>query len=248
MTTTNLDPLERLRGGLVVSCQAQANNPLHGPAMMAAMARSAVKGGAVGIRANGAADVAAIREAVEVPILGINKIADSRGQVFITPTAASAAEVISAGASLVALDGTTRPRPGGETLANLIEVIHAAGVPALADVATLRDGIYAIECGADAVGTTLSGYTDDSPRLDGPDFDLLRELVTRSPVPVFAEGRIWTPEDAQRAMALGASFVVVGTAITNPTAITNRFVAALRAGGLQRSAAGRSRQQTGKPI
>ncbi len=244
--TATLAPLERLRGGLVVSCQAQQDNPLHGPAMMAVMATAAVKGGAIGIRANGAADVAAIRHTVDVPILGINKVVDSRGQVFITPTAASAREVIAAGATLVALDGTTRARPGGETLAGVIAAIHAAAAVALADVATLRDGLYAIECGADAVGTTLSGYTDDSPRAEEPDFDLLRELVSLNRVPVFAEGRIWTGDDAHRAMALGASFVVVGTAITNPMAITRRFEDAVRAGEMHPSPAGRDSQQTGE--
>ena len=219
--------LERLRGGLVVSCQAGEGNPLRGAAMMAAMAAAAVAGGAVGIRAEGAADVAAIRARVNVPIVGIRKVEDGAGGVFITPTVAAAREVIAAGATLVALDGTTRSRPGGESLSRVIRAIHDAGAAALADVATLGDGEYAVECGADAVGTTLSGYTSQSPMREGPDFALLAELVARCPVPVFAEGRIWTREEARRAMALGAAFVVVGTAITNPMEITRRFAGAV---------------------
>lgn len=219
--------LQRVRGGLVVSCQAREDNPLHGPEQMAIMARAAVRGGARGIRANGAADVAAIRAAVEVPILGINKVTAADGSVFITPTAASALTVIRAGARLVALDGTVRPRPGGESLAGVVAAIHAAGALALADVATVADAEHAVAAGADAVGTTLSGYTSDSPRQDEPDFDLLAALVARHSLPVFAEGRIWTPEQARQALRLGAAFVVVGTAITNPTAITARFVSTI---------------------
>lgn len=222
--------LERLRGTLVVSCQAREDNPLHGSELMAIMARAAVLGGAAGIRANGAADVAAIRSAVEVPILGINKVTAADGSTFITPTAESALEVIRAGARLVALDGTVRPRPGGEALADIVAAIHAAGALALADVATVADAEYAVGAGADAVGTTLSGYTADSPRQDGPDFELLAALVARQTVPVFAEGRIWTPEQARQALQLGASFVVVGTAITNPMAVTARFVSFMGAG------------------
>lgn len=227
--------LDRLRGGLVVSCQARDDNPLRGPAFMAAMAQAAVLGGAVGIRADGEADVAAIRQAIgpDVPVLGIFKVKQPDGSLFITPTAEAARRVIAAGARLVALDGTTRPRPGGEALAYVVAAIHAAAGAALADVGTAEDARYAVSCGVDAVGTTLSGYTPDSPKTEGPDFPLLERLARECPVPVFAEGRIWTREEARRALDLGAAFVVVGTAITNPTAITARIVSAMtgNAGG-----------------
>lgn len=224
--------LHRLQGGLVVSCQARENNPLHGPIFMAAMAQAAVLGGAAGIRADGVADIAAIRAAVkpEIPIMGIFKVKQADGSLFITPTAESAKRVIECGAVLVALDGTPRARPGGESLRDVVEAIHAAGGAAMADVGTLAHAHYAIESGVDAVGTTLSGYTVDSPKQPGPDFDLLETLAKESKVPVFAEGRVWTREEARKAIDLGASFVVVGTAITNPQAITARFVAAIRGG------------------
>ncbi|MGH2614851.1 MAG: N-acetylmannosamine-6-phosphate 2-epimerase [Thermomicrobiales bacterium] len=221
--------LADLQGGLVVSCQAREDNPLHGPFFMAAMARAAVQGGAVGIRADGVADIAAIREAVgpDMPIMGIFKVKQPDGSLFITPSAETARAVIAAGARLVALDGTLRPRPGGEALADVVAAIHAAGGAALADIGTVDNARYVVSCGVDAVGTTLSGYTPDSPKLDGPDFALLAQLTRELALPVFAEGRIWTREEARQALDLGASFVVVGTAITNPTAITARFAAAL---------------------
>jgi N-acylglucosamine-6-phosphate 2-epimerase len=223
--------LARLRGGLVVSCQAREGNPLHGPAFMAAMAEAAALGGAVGIRADGPADIAAIRARVTVPILGIQKVGDPEGNIFITPDVAAATAVLDAGARLVALDGTRRPRPGGADLRAVIAAIHDRGGAALADVSTPDEGRHAAACGADLVGTTLSGYTPDSPRLEGPDLDLVRALVAGCPVPVFAEGRYWEPAQAAAALAAGAAFVVVGTAITNPMKITRRFVGALAGRG-----------------
>lgn len=222
--------LDRLRGGLVVSCQAREDNPFHGPVFMAAMAKAAVDGGAVGIRADGETDIAAIRAAVgpDVPIMGIFKVKSADGSIFITPSAESAKRTIAAGAEFVALDGTLRPRPGGELLRDVVAAIHDAGGAALADVGTIEHAVYAIESGVDAVGTTLSGYTPDSLKIEGPDFALLEELIRISSVPVFAEGRFWTREEARRAIDLGASFVVVGTAITNPREITARFVAAMK--------------------
>jgi N-acylglucosamine-6-phosphate 2-epimerase len=228
-----LAELDHLRGGLVVSCQAREKNPLHGPRFMAAMAKAAVLGGAAGIRADGVADVAAIREAIgpDVPILGIFKVKQPDGSLFITPSAETARAVIGAGARLVALDGAPRPRPGGESLAEVVAAIHEAGGAALADIGTAEHARYAVTCGVDAVGTTLSGYTPDSPRQEGPDFALLERLARELAVPIFAEGRIWTRAEARRARELGAAFVVVGTAITNPTAITARFVAAMAEAG-----------------
>jgi N-acylglucosamine-6-phosphate 2-epimerase len=221
--------LQRLKGGIVVSCQARENNPLHGPVFMAALAAAAVAGGAVGIRADGVADIGAIRAAIgpDIPIMGISKYKLPDGGLFITPTVASAREIIDAGANLVALEATTRERPGGETLAQVVAGIHAAGALAMADCATLDDARAAVAASVDAVGSTMSGYVG-GPKLDGPDFELIERMAAELPVAVFAEGRVWTREDAKRALDLGATFVVVGTAITNPQAITARFVAGLR--------------------
>lgn len=209
---------------LVVSCQARPDNPLYGPASMALMACAAAAGGAAGIRANGAADIAAIRAAVDLPIIGISKSGDPRG-VLITPTVASAAEVVRAGADVVALDGTRRPRPGGQALATVIAEVRAMGVPVMADIDSLDSATAALDAGADLIATTLSGYTG-GPVPDGPDIDLVRRLVAITDRPIVAEGRYWTPRDVGRAFEAGASVVVVGTAVTNPLEITRRLASA----------------------
>lgn len=218
------DVINALRGGLIVSCQAAEGTPLHGSSIMAAMARAAEIGGAVGIRADGPSDIRAIKKAVKLPVLGIYKIYYPDCDPYITPTLRSAEEIVGAGADIVALDATLRPRLDGLTAAELIPQVKALGVPVMADISTLEEGIAAAESGADIVATTLSGYTPYSPKLNGPDFALVEALVKAVKVPVISEGRVWTPEEARKALDLGAHAVVVGTAITRPWVVTERFV------------------------
>ena len=215
------------RRGLVVSCQARADNPLHGAVFMSAMARAAEQGGAIAIRANGAADIAAIRAATSLPVIGIAKRRSAGFEVEITPGLADARQIAAAGAAMIAIDATDRARDG-EALADLIAGIsRELALPIMADVATLAEGEAAAAMGCAVVATTLSGYTPNSPRQDGPDFDLLAQLVARVSVPVIGEGRFTTADELAHAFALGARAVVVGTAITNPREITRRFVAAV---------------------
>lgn len=220
--------LQQLRGGLIVSCQADPGDPLRDPHIMAAMARAAVLGGAVGIRASGPEDIAAIRSAARLPIIGIYKYDLPGFQVRITPTVALAAEIAQAGADLIALDATQRPHPGGIEAGDLIKQVKAkTGKPVLADISTLQEGLRAAEAGADAILPTLSGYTDHSPQRTEPDFELIEELASRLSVPVIAEGRIATPAQAVQALALGAWAVCVGSAITRPRWIAEQFATAL---------------------
>jgi N-acylglucosamine-6-phosphate 2-epimerase len=222
---------EAWRGGLVVSCQAPEESPLRDPAIMAAMARAAAMAGAVGIRTNGPADVAAIRAAVDLPIIGIHKRADLEPEAYITPNLACVEGLVRAGAAVVAIDATLRPRrsaASAPSAAALIAQIREAfpDLVVMADVATLSEGVAATAAGADLVGTTLSGYTADSPALPGPDVGLIAALVRAQDRPVIAEGRVATPDDLRAAFAAGATAVVVGTAITDPLTTARRFVAA----------------------
>jgi putative N-acetylmannosamine-6-phosphate epimerase len=225
-----MDILKRLRHGLIVSCQAKAGSPLRDSKMMAAMAQAAEQAGAVGIRADGPADIAAIRAVVKIPIIGIYKQELPGTDVYITPTLESARAVVAAGADLVALDATDQPRPEGLTTTELIRCCQTElGVPVMADISTLAEGIAAAEAGADLVATTLVGYTPYSHHLAPPNFELIRELVLAVDTPVVVEGHISTPAEAHRALDLGAYAVVVGAAITQPDQITRRFVDATRA-------------------
>jgi N-acylglucosamine-6-phosphate 2-epimerase len=226
--------VERLRGGLIVSCQALPGEPLFGPAYMARMAIAAYEGGAIGIRANSGPDIRAIREAVPLPLIGLVKRTYPDSAVIITPTLQEAEEAIEAGADILALDATRRRRPGGISLPELVEAIRSRwNAPLLADVSTVEEGVEAARLGFDLVATTLAGYADGGGYDPyAPDFELLERMVEavtgRLGVPVVAEGRIWEPAQARRCLELGAFAVVVGSAITRPQCITRRFVAALR--------------------
>ncbi|MCX4728950.1 N-acetylmannosamine-6-phosphate 2-epimerase [Streptomyces sp. NPDC090052] len=214
-----------LRGRLIVSCQAPPGDPMRETGTLVRLARSAAAGGAAAVRANEPEVVAAIRESVDLPLIGLWKDGDTG--VYITPTVRHALALVAAGADVVAADATARPRPDGGTFAALAEAVHAAGALVMADVSTLEEGITAAADGADLVSTTLSGYVPGSPQQDGPDLELVAALAGAVDVPVVAEGRIRNPHEAAAALAHGAHSVVVGTAITAPTALTAAFVSEL---------------------
>lgn len=220
--------LTELAGKLVVSCQADAGKPLDGESHILALAQSVLLGGAAGIRIQGVRNVRAVRAAVSVPIIGIVKSIQPDSPVYITSRVQEVEALADAGADIIAFDATDRPRP--ETVPALCQAIHARGLPAMADISTLPEAEAALAADADVVGTTLAGYTDHSRQIDGPDFVLMQDLATRG-LPFVAEGRIWTPEEAQRAFEIGAQFVVVGSAITRPDVITRRFIDHLNRAG-----------------
>ena len=220
--------LDGLRGGLIVSTQASPDSPLHNPIVIAALAKAGEIAGCVGHRVNGPEHVRAVRAACERPIVGIYKVDTPGYEVYITPTVSAAKAVADVGASLIALDGTPRARPDGLTLAGLIEGVHALGLPVMADVATLAEGVGAAAAGADIVATTMSGYTPDTAYLRdrGPDLQLIRDLKAAVSTPIIAEGRFHHPEQVTAAFEAGAHAVVVGTAITATGWIAEQFVRA----------------------
>ena len=212
-----------------MSCQALPGEPLFGADIMARLAVAAEGGGAVGIRANSPADIAAIHAAITLPLIGLSKVDVAGYDVYITPTLADALAVSDAGADVIALDATCRPHPEGTTAAFIQRVKAATQKPVLADISTFDEALQAQDAGADFVSTTMSGYTAYSPQSDDPDLELVRRLALALTIPVLAEGRIATPEQARAALGAGAWAVVVGGAITRPQQITQRFVKAIKA-------------------
>jgi N-acylglucosamine-6-phosphate 2-epimerase len=225
--------LDNLKGQLIVSCQALENEPLHSPFIMSRMAVAAEQGGAVAIRANSVVDISAIKQQVSLPVIGIIKRDYPDSEVFITATLKEVDELMTVAPEIIALDATARPRPGGETLAELMGKIRAR-YPALllmADIATVDEARTAQALGFDCVGTTLYGYTQETAGHSLPEDDcaFLRDVIAAVSIPVVAEGNVDTPERAARCLALGAHTVVVGGAITRPQQITTRFVMAIHA-------------------
>ncbi|MFD0698055.1 N-acetylmannosamine-6-phosphate 2-epimerase [Paenibacillus sp. GCM10027628] len=213
--------------GIVVSCQAYEGEPLYGPNYMAEMAKAAELGGAIGIRANGVADIFVMKQFIQVPIIGLNKRKTSGCDVYITPTLEDALAVFAAGADIIAIDGTDRTRPDGRSLTDTVKELKARNIPVMADISTYEEGIFAAELGVDYISTTLSGYTPYSLQTREPDIELVARLVSSVPVPVVAEGKYSQPSEVNRALDAGAQFAVIGGAITRPQHITERFIQAL---------------------
>ncbi len=219
--------LDAMRRGLVVSVQAAPGTPLASPATMSAIARAAELGGAAGIRAEGADDIRAIRAAVAVPVIGLIKRDVPGSPVRITSSVDDARAVAAAGADVVAADATLRLRPGGMSTQDFIAAVAAEiEVPLLGDVDSLEAALAARAAGADAVATTLSGYTGEGDAPDEPDLELVERLSGELDCPVLAEGRFSTPAEVAAALDAGAFAVVVGTAITDPIALTRELAAA----------------------
>ena len=220
--------LKKLKHKVIVSCQAMPSEPLYKEECMTAMIKSVLNGGAQGLRVAGVRDVKIAKAISDVPVIGITKPEvipkNWKEIVYITPTIKDAVDLIQAGADIIAFDGTSRPRPKC-TLEEIIKYIKINRRKAMADISTLEEGINCAKLGVDVLSTTLSGYTTQSPiESDGPDFKLLETLVKETDKPVILEGRIWEPEQINKAFELGAHAVVIGSAITRPQLITKRFI------------------------
>lgn len=218
------------QNGCIVSCQALEDEPLYGSDIMAAMAKAAEQGGAVGIRANTPADIRAIKQVTSLPVIGLYKQNYPGSDVYITPTLKEITEVIDAGADIVALDATKQSRPDGVSLEQLFKQVREQypDILLLADISTYEEGVAAMDLGADLISTTLSGYTSYSPQQKDPDIELVGKLASLKRTPVLAEGRIWTVEQCQMSLRKGAFAVIIGSAITRPQEITKRFVDSIR--------------------
>lgn len=208
--------------GLVVSCQALEDEPLHSSFIMSKMALAAKQGGAIAIRANTVPDIVAIKQEVDLPIIGIIKKNYAGMVPFITPTMAEVEALVSIGVDIVAMDATFDQEQA------LLEQVRAK-FPAqalMADISTPAEGLRAEQLGFDYIGTTLVGYTEQSRQLSN--FVVLQGLLAQCRKPVIAEGNFDTPEKAQQAIQMGAYAVVVGGAITRPQLITQGFAEAVK--------------------
>ena len=219
--------LKRLRGGLIASCQPVDDGPMDQPDIVAAMAKAAVAGGAVGVRIEGVENLRATRALVDVPIIGIVKTDSSDTPVRITASTCDALDLIAAGADIVAYDASDRPRLHDRE--TILKTILNAGVLAMADCSTLQDGQIALANGAEILGTTLSGYTQETEQDgDQPDVDLIRAFRKMNAF-VMAEGRFDTPELCAAAIRAGADAVTVGSSLTRLEIVASRFAHSIQA-------------------
>ncbi|WP_106496323.1 N-acetylmannosamine-6-phosphate 2-epimerase [Lentibacillus sp. Marseille-P4043] len=220
--------LDKVKGQLIVSCQALEDEPLYSSFIMSKMALAAKLGGAAGIRANTVEDIRAIKQEVDLPIIGIIKKDFPGNGVFITPTIQEVDELYREGVDVIAFDATQRERPDGKCFDQFFKAIKLKYPDQLfmADISTAEEGMKAAQAGVDIVAATLAGYTPYSKEIKP--MELVQELVTKVDVPVIAEGNFDTPEKASKALEAGAHAVVVGSAITRPKHITETFAQAIQ--------------------
>lgn len=223
----NYEVLDKIRGGMIVSCQALKDEPLYSSYIMSRMAYAAWEGGAVGIRANTVEDITEIKKTVDLPVIGIIKEVYEGSDVYITPTIKEVDALVACGVDIIATDCTKRQRPDGKTLDEFFKEIRAKYPDQLfmADCSSYEEGVHAAEIGLDLIGTTMNGYTEYTKGSKLPNLELMKSLVADTKKPVIAEGGIWTPEQLKAALGTGVLAAVVGTAITRPRDITRHFIA-----------------------
>lgn len=223
-----VDPrLRPLMNGLIVSCQVPDDTAINTPEFIAAQALTVLQAGAVGIRAQGIKNIEAIAKVTTSPLIGLIKRYDESSAVYITPSVSDVVELENAGATIVAVDATGRPRPGGQTLEDFVTQVRLESkVLLLADVDSVESALQAEALGFEAVATTLSGYT--SIPVDGlPNITLIEQIFRKVGIPVIAEGGFSQPHSVSEAFSAGALSVCIGTAITNPYLLTKHFLNAI---------------------
>lgn len=226
------DFFERIKGQMIVSCQALPGEPLYveEKSVMYLMARAGKMAGTPAIRTSSIRDVIAIKEETGLPVIGLVKVQYPGFESYITPTMKEVDELAEAGSDVIALDCTLRQRGDGKTVNEFVSEVREKYPDQIlmADISTYEEGVNAWKLGMDIVGTTMSGYTAYSPKIEGPDYELVRRLSQTIDVPVIGEGKIHYPEQAVKVLEAGAHAIVVGGAITRPLEIANRFMNALK--------------------
>lgn len=220
--------IEKMKGGLIVSCQAYPDEPIYTEDIVLVMARAALWAGAVGIRANSPRDIRLIKSEIDLPIIALYKMWFENTDVFITPTLDGCRQLIEAGADIIALDCTFQINHEGKRAIELLPRLKKAypDVLVFADVSTIEEAREAVRLGADIVAPTLYGYTKETAHIEGADYRMFGEFCRElnEDAYVFMEGHIYTPEDAMKCIFLGAHAVVVGGAITRPHLTAKRYV------------------------
>lgn len=216
--------LNKLENGLIVSCQALENEPLYGSDIMAKMAIAAKEGGAVAIRANSISDIKAIKEVVDLPIIGLIKKDYENSKRYITPTMKEIDALIEAKVDIIAMDATNRTQIDNVSLEDKVKYIKKHNILTMADISNLEEGIDAEKYGFDLISTTLSGYTEYSKQQEGPDFELVEDLINNITTPVIAEGRISDVIDLARMAEVSPFAIFMGGAITRPQQITKNYI------------------------
>ncbi len=218
--------IEALAKGIVISCQALEDEPLHSSFIMGRMALAAQEAGAVGIRANSIEDIQEIQKEVKLPIIGIIKKDYENSNVYITATTKEVEALLEIGVEIIAMDATKQERPEGNSLEGLVRFVRekSDSVLLMADISTFEEAKRAAELGFDFIGTTLCGYTSYTKGQEIPNFNLIQKIKEELDVKLIVEGGIWETSQLEKILEFHPFSVVIGSAITRPQKIAKRFV------------------------
>ena len=215
---------------LIVSCQAEGNDPFNSPDGVSLFAKAAEMGGADGIRSEGIEKTKRIIEDVNIPVIGLVKSKFDDNTVRITGCINDVEDLLAVGCKIIAIDGTNRIREGLTGPEFISQVKEKFKCIVIADISTFDEAKACQKYGADIVSSTLNGYTPDTFESNNeiPNFKLVKKLVDNLEIPILAEGRISTPSQAKKLTDIGVRGIVIGTSITRPRVITNKFVNILK--------------------
>jgi len=233
-----MELFETLRHRIILSVQAEGDDPFNDPQALTLMAKAVVMGGAAGLRSEGLHKLQALRNSFDLPLIGLIKSYFPDDSVCISRRWQDIQDLLSIPVDILALDGTDRLCEGlsGPGLIRKIRSSYPRQI-IMADIAQAEEAFSCADAGAHCVSTTLSGYTPETLHQNsGPDIELVRHLADRLNIPVFAEGRYNTPEQAAAAVEAGAWAVITGTAVTRPRVVTAWFSQAVAEAGRKNEA------------
>lgn len=218
--------VRKLTNTIVVSIQPVEGSPLDTTDIVVAMAKAAEMAGASALRIESVERVAAVANAVSIPIIGIVKRDLTDSPVRITPFVSDVKALEAAGAAIIAFDATDRARP--ESREAIAEAIIHSRCIGMADCAEFADGVWANSKGIEFIASTLSGYTGAMTPIE-PDLALVKAFAKAGFLTI-AEGRFNSPELCKQAIEAGALSVTVGSALTRLEVATSWYIDAVANG------------------
>jgi len=219
-----------LKRGLIVSCQPYYGvETFYDYEFIKRFALSAKFGGAAGLRIEGPSNISMLlNDSIDMPIIGLKKKHNTRNRyrsISITPSMFEISELYNSGARIIAVDFTLREQRDKEFYKLFMREIKQEykDVEVFADVSTIEEALIAQDSGVNYVASTLTGYTEQTKYITLPDFNILSEFQKHLSIPYIAEGGFSSIEDVQKAVKLGVYCIVIGTAITRPHVLAERY-------------------------
>ena len=209
---------DELANGLIVLIQPPKGSPMQESGVIAALAETSLRNGAVGICLESPENIGAAR--IRCPnafIIGFWNCKFSDSPVLTTPGWHEIKEVWSSGADIIAIDASNRFRPNGQKLEELIERTRdELNAPLLAEIDDYESGLKAANLGIEWISTTFNNYDLTKPDDVKTNIFLIQQLREKlgNVIHLVCGSGINSPKLANKLIKAGANNVIVGPAIT----------------------------------